>query len=144
MAARDHLSNNQFVRLFRGIHQVVPEQLEQNPRDIGPHWSRSPEVAYNFATYRDSEGTPLHDWEDELSSGTIVEALVHKRNIIDPQSEEGQDWASGEAVFGHGHPEQERTVRPGSPVHIQAFHHYDDDKGTSRTVKPTRRKGYRA
>lgn len=137
----------QFVRLYRGLHITDPEHLEKNPRGIGSHWTRSPEVAYNFATYRDTDGNPhwdAQDYDDIPMSGTVVEALVHKRHIIDPESAEGQDWQHGEAVLGPNSQEQERTVRPGAPVHIQQMHYFDDDNNKYRSVKPMRRKGYRA
>lgn len=145
MAASDHIGQ-QFVRLYRGLHSTSPEHLEKHPTGIGPHWSKSPEVAYNFATYRDFSGTPHWNAEDDAipMAGTVVEALVHKRHIIDPDSDEGQDWQHGEAVFGPEHSEQERTVRPGSPVHVQRMHYFDDDNDKYRSATPMRRKGYRA
>jgi hypothetical protein len=76
--------------------------------------------------------------------GTVVEALVHPRHIIDPDSDEGQDWQHGEAVFGPEHSEQERTIRPGATIHVQSLHHFDDDNDKYRTVKPAKRKGFRA
>jgi hypothetical protein len=82
--------------------------------------------------------------DDVPMMGTVVEALVHPRHIIDPDSDEGQDWQHGEAVFGPEHSEQERTVRPGATIHVQSLHHFDDDNDKYRTVKPVKRKGFRA
>lgn len=140
-------TGKQWIRLYRGLHATDPEHIENNPKGIGPHWSKSPDVAYNFATYRDFSGTPHHDWDDDDPiplAGTVIEALVHRRHIIDPDSDEGQDWQHGEAVFGPDHSEQERTVRPGATVHVQALHHFDDDNEKYRTVNPSRRRGFRA
>lgn len=138
----------QWVRLYRGLHATDPEHIEKNPKGIGPHWSTSSDVAYNFATYRDISGIPHWDMaydEDPIPlEGTVVEALVHRRHIIDPESDEGQDWQLGEDVFGPDHSEQERTVRPGAPVHVQALHHFDDDNEKYRVVKPAKRRGFTA
>ena len=137
----------QFVRLYRGLHAVEPEHLEEYPQGIGPHWTKDSNVAYNFATNRDYDGTPLVDpyFPDEIPmAGTVVEALVNKRNIIDYNSPEGEIWGDIYGVFDESHPERETTVRPDSPLHIQQFHYFDDDKNKYRSVKPTRRKGYRA
>ena len=135
----------QWVRLYRGLHATDPEHIESNPTGVGPHWSASSEVAYNFATGRDFSGMFHYDKTDDVPMmGTVVEALVHPRHIIDPDSDEGQDWQHGEAVFGPEHSEQERTVRPGATIHVQSLHHFDDDNDKYRTVKPVKRKGFRA
>lgn len=140
-------TGQQWVRLYRGLHMTDPEHVEAHPKVIGSHWSSNSDIAYNFATNRDIEGYPHYDWGDEdpiPMKGTVVEALVHPRHIIDPESDEGQDWQMHSEVFGPDHSEQERTVRPGAPVHVQKLHYFDDDNETSRTVKPTKRKGFRA
>jgi hypothetical protein len=128
-------TGQQWVRLYRGLHESTPETV--STKQIGPHWTPDFNIAYNFATYRNTEGYPLHDASDDdiPLAGTVVEALVHRRHIIDPESEEGRGWQEGEAVFGSWHPEQERTVRPGATVHVQSLHHFDDDKGTYKEVK---------
>lgn len=129
-------SGPQFIQLYRGLHGVTPEDVET--KQIGPHWTPDFNVAYNFATYRDVDGNPHWDaleYDDMPLSGTVVEALVHRRHIIDPESEEGHDWQMGEAVLWPGHPEQERTVRPGATVHVQKMHHFDDDNDKYTEVK---------
>ena len=135
----------QWVRLYRGLHATDPEHIERHPTGVGPHWSASPDVAYNFATGRDFSGMPQYDETDDVPMmGTVIEALVHPRHIIDPNSDEGEEWQMGEAVFGPDHSEQERTVRPGAPIHIQALHHFDDDNDKYSRIKPAKRKGFRA
>lgn len=129
-------TGNQWIRLYRGLNAVKPEEV--NTQELGPHWTPDPNIAYNFATYRDTEGTPhwdAHYDEDtpEAMAGTVVEALVHRRHIVDPESEEGQGWQL-EAVLGRGHPEQEHTVRPGSLVHVEKMHYFDDDNDSYRKV----------
>ncbi len=127
----------QWVRLYRGLHATTPEHLQSaNLRGIGSHWSASPDVAYNFATGRDLSGTFHYQDEDDVpASGTVVEALVHPRHIIDPNSDEGQEWQMGESVFGPEHSEQERTVRPDATVHVQSLHYFDDDKNEYKETK---------
>lgn len=133
-------TGQQWVRLYRGLAQTTPEQI--NRKEIGNHWSVSPDVAYNFATNRDAEGWAhdeyFDDMEDYSPSGTIVEALVHRRHIIDPNSEEGDDWASMHSVFGPEHSEQERTVRPDATIHIQKLHYVDEGKNEERTINVPR------
>ena len=131
---------DQFVTLYRGLAGVTPEQVGK--RDLGPHWTASPEIAYNFATSRDVWGTRDWDVDDEDSpQGTIIRAKVHKRHIIDPESEEGREWSMGENVLGPENIEQERTVRPGAIVHVEEMGHYTDDN--ERIVKPQTRRGWR-
>lgn len=142
MAAKESLGS-QFVTLYRGLAGVTPEEVSK--RDLGPHWTTDPNIAYNFATSRDVEGTYHHDaWDDleEPPSGTIIRAQVHKRHIIDPESEEGREWRMGENVLGPENIEQERTVRPGAIVHVEEMGHYTDDN--ERLVKPQTRRGWRA
>lgn len=123
----------QFVRLFRGLANVTPEEVSK--RSLGSHWTPDPNIAHNFATNRDVWGYP-HDDDGEIPmTGTIVEALVHKRHIVDPNSEEGEEWASGANVLGPDSLEQERTVRDRGIVHIQAMHHVDDDADTYKQIR---------
>lgn len=119
-------TGDQWVSLYRGLASVTPSEV--TPNAVGLHWTTDPEVAYNFATSRDAEGW-LHDddYEDTPRFGTVLEAKVHKRNLIDPNSKEGQDMSDLLAIQAPEHPEQERTVRPGSRVHVLKMHHYDDD-----------------
>lgn len=71
------------------------------------------------------------DDDDEPNFGTVLEAKVHRRHLIDPESEEGQNWQFMNAVLGPNHIEREKTVRPGAPVHIQAIEELSDE-GTSK------------
>jgi hypothetical protein len=125
----------QFVTLYRGLSNVSPDEVKTT--DVGPHWSRSHEVAYNFATDRDVEGWPHDDGivgdMDDVNSryGTVIEAKVHRRHIIDPESQEGQDWQGFAAVQHSGSQEQESTVRPGAPVHVLRMHLYDEDNANN-------------
>lgn len=133
-------SGKQWIRLYRGLANVTPEQVDT--RQMGPHWTTDARVAYNFATNRDADGYPHHDNDGIPMAGTVVEALIHRRHIVDPNSEEGHNWQMGEAVFGPDHPEQEKTVRDTSTVHIQRMHFVDDDTNEERMV--TMPKGIRS
>ena len=130
----------QFQRLYRGLANVRPEEVDT--KQIGPHWTPDVNIAYNFATNRDVSGTPHWDNDEIPMAGTVVEALVHRRHIVDPESEEGKGWQFGEAVMHPDHPEQERTVRPGGVVHVQKLHYFDDDSDYYEKVDaPKGRKG---
>lgn len=124
----------QFVTLYRGLYAVTPEEVSKT--ELGAHWSPDVNVAYRFATGRDSEGNPPDiDFGDVPMAGTVVEAKVHRRHIIDPESSEGQGWQDFSAVLGPDSNEQERTVRPKGIVHIQKMHYVDDATNTDRMVK---------
>lgn len=131
---------NQFVTLYRGLEAVTPEQVGQ--KGLGPHWTVDPNIAYNFATGKDVWGNSHWDEEEYPSVGTVIQAKVHKRHIIDPESEEGEEWAMGENVLGPNNIEQERTVRPGAIVHVEQMSHVTDDN--ERLVTPKSRRGWRA
>lgn len=128
----------QFIRLYRGL-VAHHEHLDPN---LGSHWTPDYTVAYNFATSRDAEGYPIdNDYEfsnDDFSGsgkGTILEADVHKRHIIDPGTEEHENWRDMMGVLGPESHEQERTVRPGAPVHLRSITQVNEHKGVEREVK---------
>lgn len=114
---------------------------EVGRRDLGSHWTTDPNIAYNYATGRDVEGNPPE--EDVPMQGTVVSARVHRRHVVDPESEEGQGWQSFNAVLGPDHVEREKTVRPGSIVHVQEMIDVDDDSDTTNIEKMYGR-GWRA
>lgn len=123
------VSRRNFVAVSRGLAQVRPDQVDT--RQLGPHWTTEPEVAWNFALSRDFDGTvnwaAYDDSDDEPLHGTVVHGLVHKRHIIKSGTEEFDDWAGGEGVFGPNGPEREQTVRPGAPVWVQGMNWNSDD-----------------
>lgn len=129
-------TGKQWVRLYRGLANTTPENVDT--RGIGPHWTTDAGVAYNFATNRDVEGYPLGDSDSEFeglpAEGTVVEALIHRRHIVDPESEEGQHWQNWSGVLGPEHPEQEKTIRGQATVHIQRMHWVNDDTNEDRMV----------
>lgn len=124
-------NNPRFVQVSRGLAGVRPEEVDT--RNLGSHWSTEPEVAWNFALSRDSDGY-ANEWDDseEPSHGTVVHGMVHRRHIIQPGTPEFEDWAGGEGVFGPSGPEREQTVRPGAPVHVRSMYWDTDEEG----VKP--------
>ena len=117
--------------MYRGV-AAHPEHLDPN---LGSHWTPDYNVAYNFATSRDFEGyLPESDEEwDDPGKVTILEADVHKRHIIDPNSEEYENWRDMMGVLGPESHEQEHTVRPGAPVHLRSITEVDDRAGTQTT-----------
>lgn len=140
MAAKDNLSS-QFVTLYRGLNRVRPEEISQ--RGLGSHWTPDLSVASHFAFGSHSD----YESSGEPEQGTIVEAKVHKRHIIQPESEEWQGWNEGEQVFGPEHPEQEHTVRPGGIVHVTNMWDVGEDenyRNIERQVKPQHWRGWRA
>lgn len=131
---------NQFVTLYRGLMGVSPEEVGQ--KGLGSHWTADPHVAYGFAT-DEFAGVDDPEREDvDMTPGTVIQAKVHKRHIIDPESEEGEGWVDFHGVLGPGHYEQEHTVRPGAIVHVQKMSHVDDRN--ERLVTPKSRRGWRA
>lgn len=126
MAAKDSLGN-QFVTLYRGLVGVTPEEVGQ--KNLGAHWSVDPNVAYRFAT----------DEFFNVDDGTVIQAKVHKRHIVDPESEGWGGWGDGLDEFGN---EQEHTVHPGAIVHVEQMRHVTDYG--ERLVTPKSRRGWRA
>jgi 8-oxo-dGTP pyrophosphatase MutT (NUDIX family)/GNAT superfamily N-acetyltransferase len=125
--------------LYRGLHfgEIEPHKIddfhkdpqkymrENQPKNVGIHWTDSADSAYNFATNRDPEGWAHEGDPDEEQGhlhGAILEARVHPRHIIDPESEEGQDYAMSDAILGPEHAEQETTVRGDARVHVHKIH----------------------
>lgn len=125
-------------KLFRGLHfgTAPTEDVDRMHKDpigylkgqgfgdkgAGIHWTDSPDSAYNFALDHDPEGW-AHEWseddeEGEHNHGMILHGRVEPHHIIDPDSDEGRDYAAFNTIFDHDHPEQERTVRDQAPVHI--------------------------
>lgn len=112
--------------MSRGLAEVRPEDVRTH--DLGPHWSTEPEVAWNFALSRDSDGY-ASEWDDDEAPrhGTVVHGMVHRRHIIKPGTSEFEGWEGMEGVFGPSGPEREQTVRPGAPVHVEAMYWGSDD-----------------
>ena len=134
-------TGEQFIHLYRGLADVTPEQVDA--KGAGLHWTTDPESAYNFATSRDAFGWVHEDRDDGPLQGTILEAKVHRRHVVDLNSEEGKDMAEMLSILPPEHPEQETTVRPGAPVHVLRMHYYDyPNQKNERTVinNPLRRR----
>lgn len=128
----------QFQKLYRGLSGVDLTDVET--KSAGSHWTSDPNIAFNFATGRDVEGNPPEEGD---MRGTVLEAMVHRRHIIDPESEEGEGWQGMMGVQGPDHIERERTVRPGGIIHVQRAIEVDDDSDTYREI-PVRSRGWRA
>lgn len=131
----------QWQKLYRGLLGVSPDQV--NTKEVGPHWTTDPNIAMYFATGRDVQGN-LH-WnheEEENLSGTMMEAMVHRRHIIDEASDEGREWSGGENVLGKNSIERERTVRPGAIIHPSRMFSVSSELDLVET--PVTHRGWRA
>lgn len=128
-AAEDHPT------LYRGIHMGLlhPDEVHEmhaNPsayfskhtdNEVGSHWTPDINVAHGFALGDDGRyDNPDPDDEESYHhpAGLILHSKVHPKHILDPDSDEGQDFKDFTGAFDQNHPEQERSVRPGAPVHI--------------------------
>lgn len=131
------------VLVHRGIRHVGPNVASG---ELGVHWSYDPVVAERFADYSDHYTSDPQYYKD--NQGVVVSALVHKNDIIEPDSDEwheAQHWGSAmnNEIYGPEHSEQEATVRPGSPVHIVALKHAQDNTPDYDTTVSERRMRYR-
>lgn len=106
----------QFTTLYRGLAGVdAAKHVDFD--NLGPHWTPEFHVANSFALSRAGD-TYFERGEPKVLRGMIITAQVPHEHIIDPESEEGEDWREGGAVFSRDHTEQEHTVRPGSPIKV--------------------------
>ena len=97
-------------------------------------------MAFNFATGRDVEGNPPEEGE---MRGTVLEAMVHRRHVVDFDSEEGKNWRDVMNVQGPDSIEQELTIRPGGILHVKRAIEVDDDNDTYKEL-PISSRGWRA
>ena len=118
----------QFITLYRGFHDK--SRIDIDTDNLGVHWTPNRSVAETVSLGIDPHD-PDPNANDDLSSvGTVLEARVHRRHIISPDSQELKDLMKSrnaeiftdENVPEANEVEQEHTVRPGSPVHIVAAH----------------------
>jgi hypothetical protein len=128
MSAQDHLSEQQFVTLYRGVYGT---KHVNNP--IGMHWTPDKEVANHFALGKDYDevkepGDPSH--------GHVIEAQVDRKHVIPVGSEEWHQLSNKHDIL---HPEQngqwenEHTLRDGTPLHIKSINKIQENPVTGRT-----------
>jgi len=119
-------SHEEVHGIMKDPHRFLNENL--NRRQMGIHWTQSHESAYNFATDRDPEGWAHESYGDEGDEGepfgVVMSARVHPRHVLEPGSQEHEDYSMMNAILGEGHPEQETTVRGGARVHSRQMHFY--------------------
>lgn len=129
----------QFITLYRGFNDRARTDIDFN--NLGIHWTPDRNVAESASLGIDPHESDPNNFEPASGVGTVLEAKVHKRNIIDPDSQELQDLIKERNVeiftknyVPEAHEvEQEHTVRPGSPIHIVAAHTIlDADKNKAR------------
>lgn len=121
MAAKDNVGK-QFIEVFRGFAGVSPNQLDAGR--LGRHWSTNRAVAESFAN--DAVGP------DE--SSTVVSALVRAKHVI-PHDTEEWDTEAGRYGADYGDVEGERTIRPGSRVHVTGITHYPNATEEEHTFR---------
>ena len=121
MAAHEHLNTFQagkYVRLHRGFAGVHHDEVDTS--ELGVHWVADDDAGWadHFARSNDDE------------EGTVITGLVHKRHIMEPGSEEHEEWSNvGEGSY---EAENEVPLRPGTPVHIiGATDFYSDSNNDS-------------
>lgn len=109
------------------LHRHPFKYLNTKPRsEMGIHWTDDENSAYRFAQGRDAEGWADDNYggeEDQAEGkthrlGMVLHGEVHPRHVIQPGTDEWENYAASDAIFHHEHPEQEVTVRAGAPVHI--------------------------
>jgi len=144
----------QFITLYRGFNDKARTDIDTE--NLGMHWTPNRETAFGFSLGIDPHEDDPNSWEPESSKGTVLEARVHKRHVIQPGSEEHnallKERADKElpAIYTQYNApdehavEQEHTVRPGSPVHIVAAHTVldagtGDSKAHTRTYRGTKK-----
>jgi hypothetical protein len=107
MAAHEHINKDQsgkYVRLHRGFGGVQHNEVDTS--NLGVHWVGDDDAGWadHFAGLNDDV------------VGTVLTGLVHKRHIMEPGSEEHEEWSNtGEGSY---EAENEVPLRPGTPVHI--------------------------
>ena len=140
MPAYEHLNSFQsgrYIRVHRGFSGVHHDEVDTS--NLGVHWVTDTHARWadRFATdrmgnLRDGESSP------EYEKGTAITGLVHKRHIMDPESDEHERWAN--AGDGAVEYENETPLRPGTPVHlVQATDFNLDGDDTDHVFNPRRR-----
>ena len=138
--APSHLLN---VKLFRGLGQRKPET------PLGIHWSdvsgiegaNDPEKTYYNGKKADTVGSGASMFASGSGKKgekfTIVHGEVNEKAILDRQSAEGRRVAGRNQIWEHGHPEYEKTVRPGANVKVTGLTRIRTVADSSRTKDGT-------
>ena len=123
------------VHVWRGLDNVHPDEITENPNGLGIHWSTDKQVAKRFAEdefYAKEQGLE--------PSGILLHGRVHKDNIVVPHTEEWEELSDTHDILppAESH-EEEATIRRGSPVHIDEVEHVTDSgyKPLGRQFKGT-------
>ena len=155
MVAFDHLNDRQFPRkvytppvsLQRGLHfgygtAEEAEDVHQNAPSyihhqggLGVHWTDNPHSAGRFALGESL--SPEFDEPPEPGShslGVVLHGKTAARNVVDLNSEEGENYRDFDAVMEHDHPEAEVPVRENARVHVTHVESLTaDDEGNMRS-----------
>lgn len=139
MPAHEHLNKNQsgkYVRLHRGFAGVHHDEVDTS--NLGVHWVADDNAgqADRFATDQIGQ-LENRSWSENIK-GTVLTGLVHKRHLMNPESEEYENVINmGEGAVES---ENETPLRPGTPVHlVQATDFNLDGDDTDHVFNPRRR-----
>ncbi len=119
---RNNADFQQPITVYRGLY-LTHTPAPNHP--MGVHWTDNVDVARRFASYETADD-PWAEGSDTPRSGMILEAQIHPDNEIKPGTKEHED-----AQFNWGvgpEREEERTIRPGSPVRVTKHHYIKDGK----------------
>ena len=108
------------LKVYRGLAYTDKPNLENG---VGVHWSANPHVATSFASDT-LEGD--YDHYEPATKGVVLEGEVHSKHEIKrgtPEHHKAQsEWDVGPSN------EEERTIRPGSPIRITKHHYLVEGK----------------
>lgn len=116
------------IVVYRGLEDVIkPHHIDFS--NLGVHWTTDLSTADEFAVPAWTKENP----DLPKVSGAVVHGLVHPTHILDLNSDEAKGW--GEWRMGEDHWEQEKTVKPGSPVKILKVERVDMDNTTDKITR---------
>jgi hypothetical protein len=123
---------NSKILLYRGLEDIThPNQIDANR--LGVHWTPSYSSAEEFAI-----PTWAKESEDlDKVQGAIIHAEIDPKHIMEmgtPEMEGAESWRMPES-----HWEQEKTLRPGSPVKILKIETLNHNNATGEVKRVTKR-----
>jgi len=130
-------SGPQWVPVYRGLANV--QRGEINKTNLGVHWTSSLPIANDFANF----GVAAEDTHDEdevpptpKPHGAVLSAYVHEKDIL--PWEEANRLDRGVLAPTEINYENEVTIRPNAPVHLQRVLYLDQGGNPSKTFNAKR------